>query len=179
MEKSVLTFFAALALVCQPVKAEIVLTMEDVVSLAQDHSIAAMTGRNMFASAYWNYRSFKAEMLPSLNLSASLGNFNRSLELLQDYNTGAKSYRSIYNLSNDATLYFSQNIPWTGGTVSLSTSLSRLDQYSPERLTTYYTQPVYLSYAQSLWGAVRPNPNSMRLPSANTLRAWSRCARRL
>lgn len=152
MRIPILTSFVALALACLPAQAKIVLTMEDVVSLAQDHSIAAMTGRNMFASAYWNYRSFKAEMLPSLNLSASLGNFNRSLELLQDYNTGAKSYRSIYNLSNDATLYFSQNIPWTGGTVSLSTSLSRLDQYSPERLTTYYTQPVYLSYAQSLWG---------------------------
>ena len=134
------------------VSAQIHLDMEDVVALAQDHSISAMNNRNMFVAAYWNHRSYRAELLPSLNLSAGLGNFNRSLELLQDYNTGAKSYRSTYNMSNDATLYFSQNIPWTGGTVSLSTSLSRLDQYSPARLTTYYAQPVYLSYAQSLWG---------------------------
>ena len=71
---------------------------------------------------------------------------------LQDYNTGAISYRANYNLSNDATLYVSQSVPWTGGTLSLSTQLSRLDQYNPSRLTTYYAQPVYLTYAQSLWG---------------------------
>lgn len=128
------------------------LTMQQVVQLAQENSISAMTSRNTFASQYWSYRSYKAELLPSLNLSASLANFNRSLVALQDYNTGAISYRANYNLSNDATLNFSQNIPWTGGTVSLSTSLSRLDQYSPSRLTTYYAQPVYLSYMQSLWG---------------------------
>lgn len=148
--RPVLLFVAALAAV--PLQAQIRLTMQDVVALAQDNSIAAMSNRNMFASAYWSHRSYKAELLPSLNLSASLANFNRSLVALQDYNTGAISYRANYTMNNDATLYFSQNIPWTGGTVSLSTSLNRLDQYSPERLTTYYAQPVYLSYAQSLWG---------------------------
>lgn len=128
------------------------LTMQQVVGLAQENSISAMSNRNTFAAQYWSYRSYKAELRPSLNLSANLLNFNRSLVQLQDYNTGAISYRANYNLSNDATLYVSQSVPWTGGTLSLSTSLSRLDQYSPARLTTYYAQPIYLSYAQSLWG---------------------------
>lgn len=128
------------------------LNMQQVVELAQENSITAMSNRNTFASRYWSYRSYKAELLPSLNVSANIANFNLSLVALQDYNTGAISYRPNYNLSNDARLYLSQNIPWTGGTVSLSTSLQRLDQYSPARLTTYYAQPIYLSYAQSLWG---------------------------
>ena len=128
------------------------LNMQQVVQLAQENSIAAMSNRNTFVAQYWSYRSYKAELRPSLNLSANLANFNRSLVALQDYNTGTISYRANYNLSNDATLYVSQSVPWTGGTLSLSTSLSRLDQYSPSRLTTYYAQPIYLSYAQSLWG---------------------------
>ncbi len=128
------------------------LTMEQVVELAQQNSISAMSNRNNFAASYWSFRSYKAQFLPSLNLSASLAQFNRSLVQLQDYNTGAISYRANYNMNNDVALNFRQNIPWTGGTVSLSTQLSRLDQYSPARLTTYYAQPVYLSYAQSLWG---------------------------
>lgn len=128
------------------------LTMQQVVQLAQEKSVSAMRNRNYLVSSYWNYRSYKAELLPSLNISASLAQFNRSLVALQDYNTGTISYRTNYNLSNDATLYVSQSIPWTGGTLSLSTQLSRLDQYSPARLTTYYAQPIYLSYAQSLWG---------------------------
>ena len=128
------------------------LTMKDVMDLAQEHSISAMSNRNSFAASYWSYRSYKAQLLPSLNLSAGLAQFNRSLVALQDYNTGAISYRAQYNMNNDVTLNFRQNIPWTGGTVSLSTQLSRLDQYSPARATTYVAQPIYLSYAQSLWG---------------------------
>jgi len=128
------------------------LSMQQVVELAQEHSISAMSNRNNFAASYWSFRSYRAQLLPSLNLSASLAQFNRSLVALQDYNTGAISYRAQYNLNNDVSLNFRQNIPWTGGTVSLSTQLSRLDQYSPSRLTTYYAQPVYLNYVQSLWG---------------------------
>ena len=140
------------------------LTMQQVVQLAQENSISAMSNRNTFAAQYWSYRSYRAELLPSLNLSANLAQFNRSLVQLQDYQTGALSYRANYNMSNDATLYFSQNVPWTGGTVSLSTSLQRLDQYSPARLTTYYAQPVYLSYMQSLWGYNRFKWNKQTEP---------------
>lgn len=128
------------------------LTMQQVVELAQENSISAMSNRNSFVAQYWSFRSYKAALRPSLNLSANLVNFNRSLVALQDYNTGTISYRANYNLSNDATLYVRQSIPWTGGTLSLSTQLSRLDQYNPSRLTTYYAQPIYLTYAQSLWG---------------------------
>ena len=140
------------------------LNMQQVVQLAQENSISAMSNRNSFASQYWSYRSYRAELLPLLNLSANIAQFNRSLVALQDYNTGAISYRPNYNLSNDARLYLSQNVPWTGGTVALSTSLSRLDQYSPARLTTYYAQPVYLSYMQSLWGYNRFKWNKQTEP---------------
>ena len=147
---------AALWGVCGVCAAQVIgprtLTMQQVVALAQENSISAMSNRNTFVAQYWSFRSYKAELLPSLNLSANVAHFNRSLVALQDYNTGVISYRANYNMRNDATLYLSQNIPWTGGTVSLSTSLQRLDQYSPARLTTYYAQPVYLTYMQSLWG---------------------------
>ena len=129
-----------------------ILSMEDVISLAQAKSISAMSNRNAFAASYWSYRSFRAQYLPSLNLSAGLLNFNRSLVTLQDFQTGAIRYAGNYNLSNDMTLSIRQNIAATGGTLSLSTSMSRLDQYSPQRLITWYAQPVYLTYMQNLWG---------------------------
>lgn len=128
------------------------LNMQQVVELAQENSIASMSNRNTFASRYWSFRSYRAEMLPSLTLSADLARFNRSLVALQDYQTGAISYRPNYNMNNSVNVFVSQNVPWTGGTVSLTTSLQRLDQYSPMRSTTYYAQPVYLTYSQSLWG---------------------------
>ena len=128
------------------------LNMQQVVELAQKNSISSMSNRNTFVASYWSYRSYKAQMLPSLSLNAGLANFNRSLVQLQDYATGAISYRANYNMNNDVSLNFRQNIPWTGGAITLSTSLQRLDQYSPARMTTYYAQPIYLTYTQSLWG---------------------------
>ena len=128
------------------------LSMEEVVRLAQENSISALNNRNNFAASYWSFRSYRAQLLPSLSLSAGLVNFNRSLVQLQDFKTGALGYRASYNMNNDVTLNFSQNIPWTGGTVQLTTSLQRLDQYSPSRMVSYYAQPLSLSYVQSLWG---------------------------
>ena len=101
-----------------------------------------MSNRNNFVASYWNYRSYKAQLLPSLSLSATLGDFRRSLDKLQDFSTGAVAYRTSYNMTNSATLNFSQNIPLTGGQVTLSTDIQRLDQYSPSRLTSYYAHSI-------------------------------------
>lgn len=58
-----------------------ILSMEDVIRLAQENFISAMTNRNIFAASYWQYRSFKAQYLPSLNLNGNLANFNRKMPL--------------------------------------------------------------------------------------------------
>lgn len=129
-----------------------VLDMQSVVRLAQDNSVIGMMYRNSYAAAYWSYRSYRAEYLPSLTLSSNLANLNRSLVELQDYNTGQRRYYHNYTLNNDVTLSISQNIALTGGTLSLSSTVNRLDQYTPNRQTTYYAQPVYLSYMQSIFG---------------------------
>ncbi|MDR1554229.1 MAG: TolC family protein [Prevotellaceae bacterium] len=127
------------------------LTMEDVIKLAQEKSISSMVSKNIFASAYWQYRSYKAERLPSVNINAGVGNFNRSLVALQDAATGSFAYRENYILENNMSLSLNQNITATGGTLSLYSSLNRLDQFRPERYVTYYTQPLTLSYIQPLW----------------------------
>lgn len=127
-----------------------VLTMEETIKRAQVFSIDAMVAKNTFISNYWSYRSFKAEQLPSLNLSANLLNFDRSQRALQDATTGAISYRDNNNMRNTASISLDQKIFATGGTLSLYSSLSRLDQYDPLRQTTYYSQPITLSYLQPL-----------------------------
>jgi outer membrane protein TolC len=125
--------------------------MEDVIKLAQEKSISSMVSKNIFASAYWQYRSYQAERLPSINFNAELVEFNRSLVALQDAATGNFAYRKNYTLENSISLSVNQNITATGGTLSLYSSLNRLDQFRPESYVTYYTQPLTLSYIQPLW----------------------------
>ena len=68
------------------------LTLEEAIRAAQEQSIAAMVAKYTFLSSYWSFRSFRASRLPSLNLSGEVLSFDRSLRLLQDYDTGEMRY---------------------------------------------------------------------------------------
>ncbi|MDR1671774.1 MAG: TolC family protein [Alistipes sp.] len=127
------------------------LTMKETILLAQEQSISSMVNRNIFAAAYWNHRSYKADRLPSLNLSAGLVNVERSIMPLQDATTGAVNYRGVFTLRNDVSMFIRQKISATGGTLSLASSVQRFDQFNPDNLT-WYSQPITLSYMQPLFG---------------------------
>jgi hypothetical protein len=49
------------------------LTLTNAIKIAQENSLDAQIARFSFMSKYWQYRSFKAELLPSVNLSGMLG----------------------------------------------------------------------------------------------------------
>jgi len=110
-----------------------------------------MVAKYTFLSSYWSFRSFRASRLPSLNLSGEVLSFDRSLRLLQDYDTGEMRYLENYNLQNTIGLSIRQNIALTGGTLQLYSSLNRLDQFAPKDSKSYYSQPITLSYTQPLF----------------------------
>lgn len=127
------------------------LTLDKAIYSAQNHSIAAMVAKYTFLSSYWSFRSYQASRLPSLNLSGEVLSFDRSLRLLQDYDTGEMRYLENYNLQNTLGLAIQQNITLTGGTLRLYSSLNRLDQFAPKESKSYYSQPITLSYTQPLF----------------------------
>lgn len=133
------------------------LSLTDAIATAHDQSPAALLARHTFLTGYWEYRAFQAEKLPSLRLSGSLGQYNRSLVALQDATTGAYNYVGNNTLNNSLALSLNQNITWTGGTVSVTTGLGRLDQFSPESRLTWNSSPVYVSVSQpiSLYNSFR------------------------
>ena len=110
-----------------------------------------MVAKYTFLSSYWSFRSFQASRLPSLNLSGEVLSFDRSLRLLQDYDTGELRYLDNYNLQNTLGISIRQNIALTGGTLQLYSSLNRLDQFAPKETKSYYSQPITLSYTQPLF----------------------------
>lgn len=132
------------------VKKRLSLTLDDVIELAREQSQAALVAKHSFTVKYWQYRTYKAQFLPSLNLSAQLGQFNRSLRALQDAETGRTNYIENNSMTNSLNLSIDQNIPFTGGTVSLYTNLSRLDQFSPYDEITYNSQPINIYYNQPI-----------------------------
>ncbi len=126
------------------------LTMSDVIRLAQESSPQAVQARNTFESAWLSYRSFKAEMLPTLSLSSS-PSLNRSTNYVT-LPDGSEHYARTNSMRNNLSLDLTQNVWFTGGTISLSGSLSRLDQLGSNPSHTYFAQPLQLSFSQSLNG---------------------------
>lgn len=125
------------------------MSLEEAIKIAYTRSPQAQMVQLTFMSRYWSFRSYKAQLLPSLNLSGNLGNYNRSLVEVRDPETGRISYVANNTLNNSLSVRINQNIALTGGSVSLNTSLDRLDQFT-YNTKTYNSTPVTISYIQPL-----------------------------
>lgn len=91
-----------------------VISLSEAIELAKNQSTDAMIVRNRFQAAYWQYRNFKADLLPNIMLKGTLPSFNRTLSsyLKED---GSQTFISNNSLSEQLSLSISQNIPLTGG----------------------------------------------------------------
>ena len=127
------------------------MTLNQAVAQARAGSVAALEARQAFISSYWAWRAYRASRLPALYLYGNLGNFNRSLTLLQNPEDGTMKYVSTNNLQNGVGLQARQNIVATGGTLDIYTDLNRIDQFGAVKGITWYRQPITLSYRQPLF----------------------------
>ena len=127
------------------------MNLDQVIHTARNQSVEALEARQAFISTYWTYRSYKASRLPSFYLYGDIMNFDRSLTLLQNPEDGTLNYVSSNNLQNGVGLQINQNITFTGGTLSVASDLSRIDQFGQNKSLTWYSRPVTLSYYQPLF----------------------------
>lgn len=125
------------------------MTLEQAIEIAHASSPQVQMAQLNFMAEYWNFRSYKAQFLPSLNLTGNLGNYNRSLVDVRDPETGRIGYVANNTLSNELAISINQNIPLTGGKVSLNTSLNRLDQFD-YGTRIYNSNPFRMNYTQPL-----------------------------
>lgn len=130
-------------------KKAITLSLQQAIELARQQSPDAQTARHSFRSAYWNYKYYKANYLPNLNL-ASNPYLNRAIDKIP-LEDGKVKFVEQNLLSTDFTLSLSQNIPWTGGTFFIETAAQRMDLFS-DHSTSYQTSPFSIGYRQSLFG---------------------------
>lgn len=125
------------------------LTLRETVEMAQAHSPEAVAARHAFRAAYWNWRTFRANQLPSLTLTSD-PTLNRSIESVS-LSDGNEKFVHRNQLSVNAGLEINQNVALTGGVLSLRTGLQRLDMFSDD-ITSYKSTPVSIGYEQDLFG---------------------------
>lgn len=125
------------------------ISLGDAILIAQHNSYDAQLARFSFTSSYWAYKSFRAELLPSMSITGSLMNFDHSRVEARSSEDGKINYVDNNSLTNSLTFSVDQQISSLGGTLSLQSYLYRLDQFD-YKMTTYNTLPLKLSYAQPL-----------------------------
>lgn len=127
------------------------LSLQDAIAVARKSSVRAKEIKESYISDYWSWRAYRASRLPSVDIYGNLMNYDRSLTLLQSPENGVMYYVGSHNLRNSIGLRVSQNVVWTGGTVTLYTDLNRIDQFGTDVSYTWYARPVMLSYNQPLF----------------------------
>ena len=101
------------------------LTLDDAIVMSRTRSLDAAVALDALRSAYWQYRSHKADLLPEVSLNATLPYLSRSYNSYQNSDGSYTFVRNNYLLMN-GRINIRQNIWLTGGTVSLSSSLDYL-----------------------------------------------------
>ena len=126
-------------------------TLTDVVRIAQDQSPDALKAKHRLRVSYWNFKIFKADYLPNLNMSATIPNLNRSISAVQGQDgTSVYTPQSVTNYEVDLSL--SQKIGFTGGDIFLSSGLRRMDNFLADTTTTsYLTNMISIGIRQPLF----------------------------
>jgi len=122
-----------------------VLTFEQVVKLAKEQSPRAIMATHQFRANYWEFKTYRAEFRPSVSLSTNFPNLNRSYSEFSD--SSGTYYVEINKNTTSVNLDVIQNVPFTGGRLSLRTDLSRLDNLG-DNTFSYNSTPFLITYNQ-------------------------------
>lgn len=127
------------------------LSLDDCIALARKQSVDAAVDLGELKSAYWQWRSYKADLLPEVSFSATLPSYNKRYNSYQQADGGVSYVRNDY-LGMDGSLYISQKIWPTGGTLSVETSLDFLHQSGKGGGNQFMSMPVALTLSQPIFG---------------------------
>ena len=130
----------------------VVLDLEKTIRLANDSSLEAFRTQNMYLAGYWEYRTYKANRLPSLTLNMTPAQYNRDITRRYDSEQDLDIYRSQQSFYAYGNLAIRQNLDLTGGTFYIDTELGFMRSFGSNPYTQYTSVPIRLGYSQSLVG---------------------------
>ncbi|MGL5261533.1 MAG: TolC family protein, partial [Bacteroides sp.] len=128
------------------------LNLASTIQLATNKSLSSFRAKNMYMASYWEYRSFRADRLPSLTLNMTPLRYNRDFTRRYDSQQDIDVYRKQRSLYTYGALAIQQNLDWTGGTFFIDSELGYLRNFGDNQNTQYSSVPFRLGYRQRLLG---------------------------
>ena len=127
------------------------ITLDEAITLARVQSVNAAVALNELKTAYWEYRTFRADLLPEVNFNATLPSYAKSYNSYQQSDGSYTFVRNNY-MQMSGEFSIDQNIWLTGGKLSLNTSLDFMKQLDGIRDERYMSVPVALTLNQPVFG---------------------------
>ena len=128
------------------------LNLKRTIELANDSSLSAFRYQNMYLSGYWEYRTYKANRLPSLTLNLMPAQYYRYITQRYDSNTDTDVYREQQMFSAGGGLSIKQNFDLLGGTFYIDSDLDYMRNFGETKSTQFSSVPFRIGYSQSLLG---------------------------
>ncbi|MCL3852769.1 MULTISPECIES: TolC family protein [Parabacteroides] len=148
--KIILSFllFTSVYLQAQP----LALSLEKTISLAADSSLEAFRTKNMYLAGYWQYRTYKADRLPSLTLNLTPAQYYRDITRRYNSQKDADEYKKQESFYANGNMEIKQNFDLLGGTFYLDSELGFMRNFGDDANNQFTTVPIRLGYQQSLFG---------------------------
>ncbi len=145
---------AAICLGCVgvlPAFGQRMLSLEEVIALARKQSVEAAVALNELKAAYWEYHTYRADLLPEVSFTGTLPAYNKNYSRYQQ-SDGSYTFVKNNNMELDGELSVNQNVWLTGGTLSLTTSLSYIRQLDADKQKQFMNIPLSITFTQPLFG---------------------------
>lgn len=126
------------------------LTLDECIKIAQSNSPQSKIAKSKYLNSYYSYQAFKSGFLPQISFSGSAPGLVRQINQIT-LPDGSLIYQPQSYLSSTAGLYINQKIPWTGGNISASSSLSRIDISGTNDTYYWLSTPIQLVLSQPLF----------------------------
>jgi outer membrane protein TolC len=104
------------------------LDLSEVIARAMAQSPASKQAETRKENRYWQYRFYKSNYNPQLRLSGTLPSYNKSV-VQAPLSDGSFNYTLIEQSDNKMNLGLVQPLQWTGGSVSVNSSLDYFRNY--------------------------------------------------
>lgn len=152
--RNLLTVLLLVMIMTHPAAASdsIRMSLDEVILRARANSVDAAVALDELRTAYWEYRSYRAELLPELSFAATLPAYRKQYSSYMD-DEGNFSFVPNNYLQLNGELSMTQNIWLTGGKISLNTSLDFMRQLDGNPYNRFMSIPVALTLTQPVFAA--------------------------
>lgn len=126
------------------------ITLDDILAIASKTSLDAFKAKQQYGASYWQFRSFKASVLPKMSLELEPLSYNKSVLKRYDSENNIDVYRPQQNLNSYGNISINQNIKATGATVYANSSFNRLANFGLIDSKDFTATPIRIGVIQPI-----------------------------